>query len=307
MEQLFFQVFNLIADKMSLVNHTEYNCGQWSKYSFKCLKYFLKVMKLLLILILLLILFRDTPTNEIGIVSMMKNPIDLDYWLSTHRKMGVSKFYIRLEDPDPVTEQYLRNQPGVYLETGKSTGVNEYAEIQVRQNNWVNKVIGIKDNITWLIHIDSDEILEGDLNEIKNLPGSVNTFWMQNAEAVYKDIPKKGECFTASKFINCAEGKCVSYGNGKGGGRKSKIVANGPHRMKSDTGTEVKLKLILRHYESCDFDAYKNKFKRLSVQNKEPTPFPYYNESMDAAKMGENKLKCVYKKYRTESGRTSNC
>ena len=61
------------------------------------------------------------------------------------------------------------------------------------------------------------------------------------------------------------------------------------------------------HYESCDYDLYKEKYIRLSKQDtKQDIPFPYYNESINAAKImaedgNENMMKCIFKKYRTKN------
>ena len=252
-------------------------------------------------------------TSNIGIVSMMKDPKNLETWLQKHRELGIRHFYIRLEEtPDMV--DFLKEQSDVTVVSGVSKGVNEYDEQQTRQNEWVNEVykMVILDNseIKWLIHIDSDEILQGDLNEIEDLPEEVRTFWMQNLEARFSKIPSKTDnCFVASKFIDCSKEpkKCVSYGNGKGGGRVAPDVSSfGPHRMKSTIKTAPpapKLtKVFVQHYESCDFEIYKKKFKRLSVQDKKlDIPFAYYNESILASKNNdEEELRRIYTKYRVE-------
>ena len=64
---------------------------------------------------------------------------------------------------------------------------------------------------------------------------------------------------------------CVAYQNGKAGGRTtSDVKANGPHRFKSNRESNpTKLKRVfVLHYESCDFDIFKTKFKSLAVQDK---------------------------------------
>jgi hypothetical protein len=264
-----------------------------------------------LIIISILIYFRPLHKEslvdgsaKIAIVSMMKNPKNIDQWLKKHRDLGISKFYIRLEESDDILP--LLKAPDIYVESGKSTGVNEYLEIQTRQIEWVNKALEMakKDDITWLIHIDSDEILSGNLDEIRGLDASVSTFWMQNVEAKYAKIPRKSDsCFQAAKFVNCGKDSepCVSYVNGKGGGRTNvDVKAFGPHRFKSDSGgKEVKLKMLVQHYESCDFETYKKKYLGLSLQNKKnDIPFTYYNESIDAAKEGDEELERVFTKYR---------
>jgi hypothetical protein len=249
--------------------------------------------------------------QPIAIVSMMKQPKNIDIWLATHRSMGIDRFYIRLED-SPEVQEYLGQQSDVTITLGQSTGKNEYTDIQTRQNTMINAALqaAAKDGMSWLIHIDSDELLagqEGALNEIRALPQHVRTFWMQNEEAKYADVPTRSDiCFQAAAFVNCAKtpDKCASYGNGKGGGRVAEDVsAHGPHRFKSGMkgAEEVKLsKMIVQHYESCDFDVYKDKFKRLAVQDRdEKIPFSYYNDSIQAAKEGDDALKRVYQQYRT--------
>ena len=246
----------------------------------------------------------------IGIVSMMKEPKDIKTWLKTHRDLGIRHFYIRLEETHDL-ELFLKNQPDVTVRLGESSGVNEYEDIQTRQNEWVTEAFrqAALDNpqVKWLIHIDSDELLQGDLDQIESLPDDVRTFWMQNLEAKYSKIPAESEnCFTASTFVDCSKypDKCVSYGNGKSGGRVAPDVsANGPHRMKTTiTGAPMpKLSgVFVQHYECCDFETYKKKFKRLAVQDKKVAiPFPYYNESIDAARRDDDdELRNIYMKYR---------
>ena len=112
----------------------------------------------------------------------MYRPKNVETWLEIHRKLGINHFYIRLEDTPELVE-YLGSQPDVTLMVASSNrDSNQYATLQTRQIETVDKVIDLcrQKGIEWLIHIDCDEILEGDLNEIYNLPKNVGTFWMQN-------------------------------------------------------------------------------------------------------------------------------
>ena len=253
---------------------------------------------------------------NIGVITMMKDPKDLETWLNKNRETGIKHFYIRLED-SPEHMDFLQNQEDVSLQIGESKGTNEYQEIQYRQNKMVDDFLKQAQtdgyNMSWLIHIDSDELLDGDLDEIRKQPAYVHTFWMQNEEAKFSKIPgKQDNCFrSASKFYDCSKdpGKCVSYGNGKSGARVCQYTrANGCHRCKTldPKGKEVKLeKVKVKHYESCDFDSYKKKYLSLSKQDKttrDNIPFDYYKESIDAASSGnDNALKKVFQKYRVEN------
>ena len=253
--------------------------------------------------------FENMKAKGIGVISMIKDPKNIETWLKHHRGLGISRFYIRLEDT-PGLESKLNAMPDIHLKIGKSTGVNEYDEIQTRQHSWVNEALKIarNDGIKWLVHIDADELLSGQMTEILTLPQSVRTFWMQNKEAKFSKVPGKSDnCFVASKVVDCGKNNnsCVAYQNGKAGGRTtSDVKANGPHRFKSNRESNpTKLKRVfVLHYESCDFDIFKTKFKGLAVQDKKiKIPFPYYNESIAAAKKNDDKkLYEIYQKYRVE-------
>lgn len=249
-------------------------------------------------------------TSTIGIVSSMKQPKDIETWLQKHREMGIQHFYIRLEDtPDLV--DFFQEQPDVTLQLGNSKGVNEYQELQKRQDIWVNEALVLANRekrVGWIIHIDADELLHGDLQEITELPDDVETFWMQNEEVKYNKVPSvQDNAFSnVATFVDCSKnpGKCVSYGNGKGGGRvNSTTKSHGPHRFicRQPNTKEVKLSgMKVHHYESCDFETYKQKFSRLAVQDKPNNiPFAYYNESILAAKWNDDReLYRLYRKYR---------
>lgn len=265
-------------------------------------------------ILLVVLLWPIAPKSQgVAIVSMMKDPKNIKTWLQRHRKLGIQHFFIRLEESSPEIQSFLEQQSDVTLHRGESDGVNEYDNIQVRQIKWVDDALKLSSDsskgLGWLIHIDSDEIVVGDLTQLTSQPISVRTVWFQNVEAKFKDIPNVEEtCFDAARFVNCAEepGQCAAYGNGKSAGRVAPDVsAHGPHRMKSFLESkEVKVDgILVEHYESCDFDMYKKKFKALAVQDKpSKIPFSYYNESIAAAKTGNDAdLEQVYRKYRVEN------
>ena len=239
------------------------------------------------------------PMATVGICSVVKNPIDFDVWLNANRRFGISKFYICFESTPP---NAVAND--VYIEIGKSAGYNEHVNVQERQNKWTNKVLKLakKDGIDFLIHIDSDEILHGDINIIKKLPSHQRTFWFQNYEALFpKDHTTNGRCFKATSFVDCSKGQCVSYANGKGGARVADDVsAWGPHRFQSSQEqdeTAVLKGVIVKHFESCLYEKFVDKFQNL--QGSVDVPFGYYKEAIDAVKSGDKqKQLAVYKKYR---------
>ena len=248
----------------------------------------------------------DSTRLKVAIVSMMRRPKDIDDWLEYHRAMGITRFYIRLEDSEEL-EEYLDGQPDITLEIGRSTGKDEYKEIQTRQCKMVDDALkkAQEDKMSWLFHIDADELLDGDIDELSGLSEKIRTVVMNNKEAVYKDIPRENDqCFTAAKFRDCSDPNsgCVSYVNGKSGGRVAPDVSCfGPHRFRSNRGDaeEKTLDMKILHFESCDFNTYKSKFKHVAKDPKSDIPFPYYNDSVAAAKKDDDKaLEDVFRRYR---------
>jgi hypothetical protein len=248
----------------------------------------------------------DSTKLKVGIVSMMRRPKDIDEWLEYHRSFGIIRFYIRLEDSEDL-EEYLKNENDITLEIGKSTGKDEYKEIQVRQCTMVDNALkkAQEDGIDWLIHIDCDELLDGDMSELGELSSKIRTVVMNNKEAVYSDIPRENDmCFKAASFRDCTDASagCVSYVNGKSGGRVADDVhCFGPHRFRSDRidAEEKVIKINILHFESCDFNTYKQKFKHVAKDPKSDIPFPYYNDSVAAAKKDDDKaLEDVFRRYR---------
>lgn len=261
------------------------------------------IVAIILVIFILatLLLVKKMPTLcRVAIVSCMKNPKNVETWLQLHRDLGIVKFYIRLEDT-PQLVDYLQAQPDVFLEVGNSTSVDEYVDIMSRQTKIANDALEMctNDTIDWLILIDCDEILEGDLGELCALPSDVGTFWMQNYEAVYDKIPYENDsCFSSSRFKNCSTDDCASYVNGKGGGRVGVSESAGCHRFKSSL-KEVKVNMIVKHYESCDFGQYVSKYKRLANSDVSGIPFQYYRDSIQA-NGDTNELEKIYKKYRVQ-------
>jgi hypothetical protein len=260
------------------------------------------IVLLVVALALFVATFRKKPVRRVAIVACIKDPKNIETWFKLHRDLGISRFYVRLEETPDLVE-YFQAQPDVYLQMGDSAGPNPYTDLMTRQAAMIDLALELakKDGIDWLIHIDCDEVLEGNLDEVRSLPRTVGTFWMQNHEAVYNNIPtSKDNCFKAAKFKDCSTDGCASYANGKGGGRVGVAQSNGPHRFKSDR-KEVKLRsLIVKHFESCDFDQYIAKYKRLANSDTSTIPFDYYKDSI-LANGDPSKLAEVYKRYRVVS------
>ncbi|NDC95446.1 glycosyltransferase family 2 protein [bacterium] len=256
------------------------------------------IVNVLLCVIVLFLVFvcRQVSMNVyskdgIAIACLMRKPIDLPLWLKHHRNMGVTHFFIRLED-SPGFEDILNTQKDVYLEIGQSDQHNNYTTLQTRQINFVNKCIhmcNIK-GIKWIFHIDADELLHGDLSFLYTLDPQYQLIRMENAEALFDKNQK--HCFHSTQFLRCSlNAPCRSYVNGKGGGRvSSELGIAGPHHFSykseyiGDFVYEAPFQQLgVLHFDSCSFGAWVEKFHHLGKQNGDNIPFPYYRESIESA------------------------
>ena len=255
----------------------------------------------------------------VGIASVMRKPIDLPLWFRHHRNvLGVQRFYIRLEDAGEVSleEEFLKLSPltqgAVRYELGHSDFKerDNFKSLQQRQIEFVNRSLqhAKDDGVDVLFHIDSDDLLDGSLEFLKSIPENVKCLHIENVEALYEEsnATKQPGCFSATKFIRCAaadaepgnNAQCVSYINGKGAAIVSAVPdvqLDGPHRFSyrgSVDGADFVFKvpqdtLRVLHFDSCSFASWVEKFHNLSGHSPTPEdkiPFPYYTESIEAAK-----------------------
>ena len=247
----------------------------------------------------------ETQKPKIAVACLMRKPVDLPLWLDHHRKLGITKFYIRLED-SPGWKDYLDVQSDVSYITAESdkTG-NNYETLQSRQIEYVNKCLknANDEGISWLFHIDADELLHGKLQFLNDIDDKYMCVKLENAEAVFED-GKQDSCFDATKFLKCsAEGsQCKSYVNGKAGGRvHDDVKLAGPHdfsyngKIDGDHLYKVPFNVLhVLHYDSCSFGSWSEKFLNLGKNKKDNIPFSYYTDSIDAAKEAYD----VYKRYK---------
>jgi hypothetical protein len=242
------------------------------------------------------------PKSKIAIACLMRKPIDLAEWLKHHRDMGISKFYIRLED-SPTFADYLDKQPDVsYISSESDKEGNNYETLQTRQSEYVNKCLQDASNegVEWIFHIDADELLHGDLSFLDELDAKYKCIKIQNAEAIFEE--GQDSCFAAKKFLKCHAGApCKSYVNGKAAGRCMQgVYLNGPHAFAYDKAAEYTYdvpfeKLHLLHYDACTFGSWAEKYIHLAkTDKKNDIPFAYYKDSINAVEKAYE----VYKDYK---------
>ena len=262
---------------------------------------------------------KQRPMTSVGIISLVRHPSNIETWLQIHQQLGVRHFYICVEDSDDVFE-YLDKLPHVTVKksTEKDDGKDEYWTLMKRQGKWQEEAFWLARNdahgVKWLVFMDADEILWGNLSVIEALPEKVRTFRLNNYEAVYDKVPTLiDNCFEATFFLKCygnenrlssGRSRCVTYANGKAGGRIAKdVYPFGPHYMGSHVagvGGPTLDGIVIRHYDSCTFSKWKDKmFHLIALKDHKNLTGSYYRESVEALK-SNNILKMykVYKQYR---------
>ena len=101
----------------------------------------------------------------VGIVCMTKQPVDLIGWLEHHRRLGIRRFFLRVEDT-PSLAALLAQPPWSHLV--ESTFASEatcrdYIHQTARQNAHVASAIprARKAGLTHILHVDDDEVRSG--------------------------------------------------------------------------------------------------------------------------------------------------
>lgn len=217
----------------------------------------------LLLLIILAILVFTQPTAKTAIVSLVKDPHAFETWIRYHKdKMGIDKFYIFLDDDSELTDfkdpsvEFHRNWKD-RLGFKFNSQIDEPANVRVKQDIIVTEGnrLAQKDGITYLVHIDSDELLYG-----PNPPGKVfseypaDAFHMKNSEMA-PDRKDYKNCFLEGTWFHGDPSKFIAYGNGKGAGVVGQSEPHGPHNFKGNRVVEIpedQLKVL--HYPSCNIE-----------------------------------------------------
>ena len=236
--------------------------------------------------------FENKPTSTVGLITFMRKPIDLSLWFKHHRLLGVTHFFIRVEDT-PELEDYLQNQKDVTFEMGESNKDGDnYMTLFERQITFINSTVNKAKsmNIDWIFNVDVDELLHGTLQILDTIDSKYKCLKLENAEAVFRE--DEPTCFSAIKFLRCGKSApCRAYANGKSGARaEDGVESRGVHNFAYNGQTEgpniydVPFEdLHILHFDACSLGSWVEKYYHLSKNSKKNIPFPYYYQSIDAS------------------------
>ena len=240
------------------------------------------ILKIVLIIGLLYLIVKSNETYEnnetnIGIVTTVKNPHQINDWVNYHLNKGIKKIYIISDDPNenlkinPDNRVVIFKNNSEWREKLKNIDYlrkfyNKYdKEVMSRQIlNFAHvRDITRNTNLNWLLHIDCDELfyLEGkDLNQIFNDNYDIIRF--KNYEMIpendnYQNCFREGTKFLTNKT------KYIAYSNGKSAVKiNSDAIIAGVHGFMGGRTLESENGKIL-HYPSCNFEEYIRKYKIL--------------------------------------------
>ena len=260
---------------------------------------------ILLIFIITCILFIFNSFHEkfdniqVGIVTTVKNPHQINDWIKYHLKIGFAKLYIVLDDEneninyDDIRVNIIKNDTNWRNNLIVPDHIQELLEqynIEVMSRQIINfntvREIAKKDKINWLLHIDADELFYTENNVIETLfDNNYDTIKFDNYEMIptsdnYTNCFQEGVMFKTDKITYLA------YTNGKSAVKvnsNSEII--GVHGFLGGLYYESPIGKIL-HYPSCNFNEYLTKYKILGNfndkwWNKISIPIKFHLESRD--------------------------
>jgi hypothetical protein len=224
----------------------------------------MEIALLLAIVIILAILILNR-SGTLAIVSLVKSPHAFETWFNYHKKiMGVDRFYIfmdddrenlGLSDPSLILIKNWKDRLGYQF----NSKIDEPANVRVRQDLIVREGMRMAeaDNIKYIVHIDSDELLYGPRPAAKTFARySAGAFHMKNSEMA-PDRKDYKNCFLEGTYFHKDPSKFIAYGNGKAGGVVGKSEPRGPHRFESKFSGVVEIPeedLKILHYPSCNIE-----------------------------------------------------
>lgn len=225
----------------------------------------------------------------IAICSVVKDPLNFDWWLDYHFGLGIDYIFLKIEDTlslQKVVEKYP-NVVATY--ENKIDRKNNYLTLIDRQRIFFNEIKStlIDLEINWLFHIDSDELIlcNGNLKEILDeIPDHYQTVRFTNYEAVYDSDDLENPFIQSSRF-RYGHSR-ISYKNGKSAGRVNNDLGfKSPHKFHGNRLYFPETKIVILHYESATFESWYSKFNQEFDEDKiTEIPFEFYKKSIEVIK-----------------------
>ena len=236
----------------------------------------------------------------VAICSLIRKPLAFKTWLDYHISLGVTHFFLRIEDTPELSELLDKYSDVVTCEyEDQRDKLDNYWTLIDRQKIFISKTISDCNRLgfKWLAHIDSDELIcSNNLNFLDQMPDEYQSLVIKNYEAIYPNDEIKDPFLETDKFLSREH---LSYANGKPIGRVSKdLIILGPHRF-SGKSIELNKEVLILHYESPNFEKWYDKFTAeksdTTAENLDNIPFAFYKDSIEIIKtQDQEKIRYFY-------------
>ena len=212
----------------------------------------------------------DSSKKSIAISTTILSPdSNFPVWLDYHLRI-VDLVMIFMDDPErkPLFESFIQGKP-VILFTGSTAApqLTAASRLILRQdeNNNAALAYALQHNITWLMHIDTDEIFYEDGYHNWTALEGVGVISFTNHESIplrHTPVNPFAEC-TLFK-ISAGELPFMAYGNGKAAVRVTPgVQSDGPHQFRGYEGEERYLsRPMILHYPTPSYDIWVSKYSR---------------------------------------------
>lgn len=269
------------------------------------------IVILVIICLVVILCNKNKGEPKIGLVSLVKKPHQLSDWICYHLNIGFNKIYLIFDDPndDSISTAKKFNKVEVILyndewkkgfellKNWKEHGKHLNQEVMSRQVLSVEKTLklAMRDELDWLMHIDSDEILyipsgNSVSSLYQNLTSNIQIVNVDNYEVIPHDI-NTTNCFrNHTLFRNRIVGGFKAYWGNKSSCRvNTKNSPHGVHYFKTTFGQSKNLshdQALILHYVNCNFEEWKQKYQILgNFENKwwgwKPIKLPFHTKSRD--------------------------
>jgi hypothetical protein len=249
---------------------------------------------------------------KLAIVATVRNPgSSFRTWIAYHLHQ-VDRVFIFLDKPGTGDEQLIPSNPRVTVLAGAqpSSSMTGQNGVMQRQTANVGRAVDLclKDGITWLLHIDADELIWSAQTRIKSYFASVEPDVSQvsfvNHEALnqfcaeedyFREMrlfKRNGHEFPPDLWIHARRhGFFTLYGNGKSAARVDKAIGvDGVHLFRVSAGrTRYESGTCILHYPCATYAEWLKKPSFLGDllpywwdNPQTPIEFPFLLDSRDA-------------------------
>ena len=245
-----------------------------------------------------------------GIVSTMRDPLNIHAWLEHNRNLGVRRFFITV-DRSPWLVVYLLSQRDVSVRHCEHDIVGyEFWNIQSQHVNAFLDDMS-EYHISHVLHIDDDELIHvnarDDFVRLMTSDPSVLCWCLQNLEALAENENVTSP-FSECRLFCTNKTQFAAYANGKSIGYVERGArCAGAHRFSGKEMWVPPNTAVVLHFDSIVLRRFRKKMEKYRRENgreqcrTKRIPFKFYCDAINASTPNVLKVWHNYKRY--EPGR----